>query len=108
MIQRQLSSLGETTSDASGLFSLGVNADLLAAGAGTYTLIATFHGSNSYGSSYAETAFTIESAPTATATASTPPNLATTADIMTYFAVGVIAIIIAIAIVGVLLLRKHP
>ena len=100
--------LGDVTSDASGLFSFGVNADSLTAGAGTYILIATFPGSNSYGSSYAETAFTIESSPTATATASTPSNLATTADLMTYLAVGVIAIIIAIAIVGMLLLRKHP
>jgi hypothetical protein len=43
-------------------------------------------------------------APTATA----QQGLATTTDLMTYMAIGVIVIIIAVAIVGVLLLRKRP
>jgi hypothetical protein len=47
-------------------------------------------------------------ATTATATADTLLGLATTNDLMTYMAVSVVAIIIAIAIVGLLLLRKKP
>jgi len=38
---------------------------------------------------------------------SAPINAATPADLMTYIVVGVIAIIIAIAIATVLILRKH-
>ncbi len=47
-------------------------------------------------------------APTAAPTPVAQTNLATTSDLMTYMVVGIIAIIIAIAIVGVLILRKHP
>lgn len=50
-----------------------------------------------------------ESTPAPTVTAQV--NLATTTDLMSYIVVGVIAIIIAIAIVGALLmitLRKRP
>jgi hypothetical protein len=77
---------------------------------GLYTIYATFTGSNSYYSSYAETgaivaaaAATATPAPTAT---SAPSNLATTSDLMTYIVAVGIAIIIAIAIVGALILRK--
>jgi len=96
--------LGTTTSDGSGSFKY----QWTPITPGIYTLYATFAGSNSYYSSYAETgaivaasAATSTPAPTAT---SAPSNLATTSDLMTYIAVVGIAIIIAIAIVGALIL----
>jgi hypothetical protein len=74
---------------------------------GLYKIYATFGGSESYFSSYAQTFATVAStttpAPTVT---SAPSNLATTSDLMTYIAVVGIAIIIAIAVVGALILRK--
>jgi hypothetical protein len=100
--------LGETTSDASGFYSFQVNPDMLTAGAGTYTVIASFAGSGSYGSSSAESAFTINSSPTST-TAPTSGSTQQPTE-MYILAVG-IAIIIAIAIVGAILLsaiRKRP
>jgi hypothetical protein len=78
---------------------------------GTYKILATFAGDVSYGSSSAATYVTVGSAPATPTPAPTatnaPSNLATTSDLMTYIVVGVIAIIIAIAIVGALMLRKH-
>ncbi len=77
--------------------------------AGNYKVTATFTGDDSYGSSFAATYTTVVSATTTTAPTPTasPLNLATTTDLMTYIVAGVIAIIIAIAIVGVLMLRKR-
>ena len=76
---------------------------------GKYDVVATFGGSESYYGSSADTYFYANAASTTTSTAPTSPsNLATTSDIMTYMAVGVVAIIIAITIVGLLLLRKKP
>ncbi len=75
---------------------------------GTYKIIATFAGDDSYGSSAAATAVLVSPAtatPTPVVTAA-PINAATPNDLMTYMVAGVIAIIIAIAIVGILLLRK--
>jgi hypothetical protein len=100
--------LGDTTSDLNGFYSFQVNPDMLSAGAGTYTVIATFEGSNSYGPSSSESALTLNSASTVTPAATAQGNVATTTDLMTYMAVGVVAIIIAIALVGILLLRKRP
>jgi outer membrane protein assembly factor BamB len=99
--------LGTTTSNANGFYSFQVNPDMLTAGSGTYQVIATFAGSNSYGSSNAESAFTINSAATVAPTAIPQSNLATTTDLMAYILGAAIAIIIAIAIVGALILRKR-
>jgi hypothetical protein len=99
--------LGETTSDSNGFYCFQANPDMLSAGAGTYKIIATFAGSQSYGSSTALAAFTVNAQTTATPTTVSQQNVATTADLVTYLALGVTAIIIAIAVVGVLLLRKH-
>ena len=75
---------------------------------GQYTITATFAGDDSYGYSSAGTYATVvapTTTPTRTATTQ-PSNLATTADLMTYIVRVGIAIIIAIAIVGALILRK--
>ena len=102
-----LINLSDVTSDASGHYNLGVNTDTLAAGTGTYTVFSTFAGSNFYGPSNAVSAFTVYSTPT---TPADEPQVipATATDIVTYLAAATIAIIIAIAIVGILLLRKRP
>jgi hypothetical protein len=77
---------------------------------GQYKITATFLGDDSYGSSLATTYINVsEAAATAPATI-TPTNLdasSVVGPLTTYIAIGVIAIIIAIAIVGILLLRKQ-
>jgi hypothetical protein len=76
---------------------------------GQYTIYATFAGDDSYGSSFATTYATVANAVTTTAAPTTSAiNLGqtTTDSLAMYVVAGVIAIIIAIAIVGVLLLKK--
>ena len=77
--------------------------------AGDYKVMATFAGDDSYGNSWA-TSYASVVQPTATAqpstTTSTAGNYATTTDLMTYMVIGIIAIIIAISIVGLILYRK--
>ncbi len=61
------------------------------------------------GLSKAVTSFTVEPHTATTPPTATPQtDIATTGALMTTMAIGVIAIIIAIAIVGLLLLRKKP
>jgi len=75
---------------------------------GLYHIYATFAGSNSYYTSLASTYATVATAATPVPTASPVTGLATTSDLVTYIVVAIVVIIIAIAIVGALLLRKHP
>jgi hypothetical protein len=93
--------IGNVVSDMSGSFKKLWTPDI----AGEYTITATFMGSNSYGSSWAETAVGVVQAQAT----STPQPSAETAEapIELYFAVSTIAIIVAVAIVG-LMLRKRP
>jgi hypothetical protein len=91
--------IGTTHSDVNGFYSFQVNPDMLVAGSGTYQVIAEFAGSNSYGSSNAESAFTVNSvAPTAS-----PIPVAVQPPTDMYILGAAIAIIIAIAIVGIVL-----
>jgi hypothetical protein len=96
--------IADVTSSISGTFSYLWKPDII----GKYTITATFMGSNAYGASYAETAVGIVQGPGATATP-TPSGGApvTAAEVMTDLIIGLIVIIIAIAIVGILILRKH-
>jgi hypothetical protein len=97
--------IGTATTDATGIFSYQWMPDI----EGMYTVIATFEGTNGYWPSYSETSFAVDPAnPTQAPTQPPQTNLATTTDLMMYMAIGVVAIIIAIAIVGLLLLRKRP
>jgi len=95
--------IADITSDLTGTFGYTWN---VPSTAGDYQLTATFMGDDSYGSSFTSAFVNV-----AEGSQSTPPadrgTLATMADLMTYLAIGVIIIIIAIAIVGVLILRKH-
>jgi hypothetical protein len=94
--------LGTATSDMSGTFGYAWTPPDVP---GKYTIIATFAGSESYYSSYAETyTFVSEAPPTPTPAPAAQPL----PPIETYFVVATVAIIIAIAIVGILLLRKRP
>ncbi len=95
--------IGNTTSNADGMFSYTWTPDI----PGDFTVIANFAGSESYYPSHADTSFYASAAPP---TASPYPvvNLPPTE---TYFAISTVAIIIAIAIVGaliMLMLRKRP
>jgi hypothetical protein len=90
--------IGTVTSDMSGLFKKMYTPDV----PGEYTVIATFAGSKSYWSSYAETAIGVSEAPLPTAE---PEKIVFPPTEMYVIGVGV-AIIIAIAIVGILLYRK--
>jgi hypothetical protein len=97
--------IGTTTTDAQGLYHYTWTPPDVP---GDYTITASFASTNSYYGSAAETAMTVTSATTPAPTAAPKTNLATTSDLMTYIVVAAVAIIIAIAIVGLLILRKHP
>jgi len=99
-----LRDIGTTTSNAMGDFGFTWTPDI----AGNYQVIATFKGSNSYYPSSAATFFFAGETPTQAPVVTPQTNAATTTDLMTYnIGVG-IAIIIAIAIVGLLMLRRKP
>ena len=91
--------IGTVTSDTSGLFHCAWKTPDVP---GEYTVIATFAGSESYYASYAETAMVISEAPPATP----PPAYPQPID-PTWTIVGIgIAIIIAVALVGVWIKKK--
>jgi hypothetical protein len=94
--------VGRATSDADGFFKLMFTPEV----PGEYTIIATFSGSESYWPSHAETAIGVEEAPAATPAPT--PTPASMADL--YLVPGIVGIIVAIAVVGVILmlmLRKR-
>ena len=98
--------IGTTTSNPDGTFAFTWTPDI----PGNYTIYASFAGSDSYYSSSASTSFYASQAISGTPTAST--TTFATANMMTnltsYVIAGVVVIVIAIAIVGLLLLRKKP
>jgi hypothetical protein len=100
--------LGSATTDSSGSYGFQVSPSMLTAGPGLYKIVASFAGSTSYASSHATSFVTVNSAPTSPTATPLTQIAVTPADLLTYLAVGVIAIIIAIAIATVLLLRKRP
>jgi outer membrane protein assembly factor BamB len=93
--------IGTVTSDSSGTFKKMFTPEV----PGEYTIIATFGGSESYWPSYAETAIGVDEAPPATAT---PPPAAPLPPYEMYTIGTGVAIIIAVAIVGLMILRKRP
>jgi hypothetical protein len=92
--------IGTTTSSASGVFSYLWTPDI----SGTFHVYASFTGSNSYFGSSAETAVYAGEPPTATSTQQTVQQQADYN--VPIIGVG-IAVIIAIALVGLILYRKH-
>jgi hypothetical protein len=97
--------IGTTTSDSSGMFTFAWTPDIT----GSYTVIATFAGSQSYYGSSAESSFVASAAaPTASPYPVAANPLPSTEM---YIAVAAAAIIVAIAIVGALILmavKKRP
>lgn len=93
-----LRNIGTTTSDINGNFNFDWKPDI----PGKFTVIATFDGSKSYWPSQAQTAFIVDQEPITTPS----PQPASAAPTELYFSLSTAAIIIAIAIVGFLMLRK--
>jgi outer membrane protein assembly factor BamB len=94
--------IGTATADADGFFSFDWQPDI----PGKFTVYATFAGSESYWPSHAVTAFTVDSAPVATAEPTPVP--ASAADL--YFLPMSIVTIVAIIVIGlvlILMLRKR-
>jgi hypothetical protein len=92
-----------TTTTTDGFFSLNWTPDI----EGHYTVYASFEGSNSYYPSRAVTAFAVD--PTAPTPTAQPPLQLPPTEL--YFALSTVAIIIAIAIVGTIIifvLKKRP
>jgi hypothetical protein len=88
------------TSDASGMFKKAFVPEV----PGEYTIIATFAGSKSYYGSHAETTINVDEAPLATPPIEIPQPFDYT---LTIVGTGIV-LLIAIAIVGILILRKRP
>jgi hypothetical protein len=95
--------LSTTTSDGSGLYKLSFTPEV----SGDYTIVASFAGSNSYGSSSAETAISVSEASAPTS----GPTLAPKSGVDMYFVPAVVGIIVAIVIgfvvLSLLMLRKR-
>jgi hypothetical protein len=93
--------IGSVTSDSDGNYGYAFTPEV----PGTYKIIATFAGSKSYGPSSATTYLAIGNAesiqPTETPQIALPPT-------ELYFAISTVIIVAAIALVGLLLLRKRP
>lgn len=95
--------IGNVTSDSTGMFSY----QWLPEVTGKYNIVATFPGSNSYYTSFTETAIAVDEA--ATTPTPSPQPLTSVADL--YFVPAIAGIIVVIIIVGALImlvLRKRP
>jgi outer membrane protein assembly factor BamB len=93
--------IGNTTSDINGNFGLAYTPEV----PGTYQIIATFGGSAAYGPSSATTYLTVgEAVPPPTQ----EPQAAAQPPLDMYLLFATVAIILSIAIVGLLILRKRP
>jgi len=95
--------IGDSTSDASGMYSLQWTPEI----PGKYNIIATFAGTASYYASFSETAIAVDPAP-ATPTPS-PQPLQSVADMYFVPAIaGLFVVIIVVGLVMAVLIRKRP
>ncbi|MCL2476162.1 hypothetical protein [Candidatus Bathycorpusculum sp.] len=94
--------IGKATSDANGQYSLAFKPDV----PGLYTVTATFSGTDSYYNSAAQTHLLVGEDTNPTPTTNNLAGLVTTQDLMIYAIGTAIASVLAIAIVGILILRK--
>ena len=90
--------IGTATTDATGTFRLTWTPDI----PGNFTVIATFAGTNGYWPSYAKDGFTVMEAPPTTP----PPQYPVPIDPTWTIVGGVIAIIIAVVLVGIWIKKK--
>jgi hypothetical protein len=95
--------IGKTTSDANGFYSLMWTPDI----PGEYTVYASFAGSKSYWSSQSVTAFGIDPPSAPADTGTNTSNMVVLPPVEAYFIGATAAIIIAIAVVGIVLFRKR-
>jgi len=93
--------VGRTTSDASGMLSCAFTPEV----SGKYAIIASFAGSKSYYGSFSETAVYVQRAPTATPESEQPQAAP---DYTLLIAGTGIAMILAVAMVGLILFRIRP
>jgi hypothetical protein len=94
--------IGTVTSDASGLYSIMWEPPV----PGKYTVIATFTGSESYYSSYSETAFGVTEAPSPSGAIEPEPTQAP--FITTEIAIIIAAVLVAVAVLaGFYIIRKQ-
>jgi hypothetical protein len=93
--------IGTVTSDSGGMFKKMWTPEA----EGEYTIYATFDGSNSYWGSYAQTALGIAKA---TSTASPSEPIQEVPDTVPYIIGATVAVILAIVLATVLILRKRP
>ncbi len=97
--------IGTATTDLTGAYGTMFTPQV----PGTYQIIATFSPTNSYGGSSAETYLGVGPATATPAPTASPLNAsAIESSLMSYVIVGVIAIIIAIAIATIFIVRKRP
>jgi hypothetical protein len=93
--------IGTTTSDITGKFAYAYTPEV----PGTYQIIATFAGSKAYGSSFDQSYLTVDPAP---ATPAAPEPATAQPPVDMYILYATIAMIIAVAIATILILRKKP
>jgi PQQ-like domain len=96
--------IGSVTTDGSGKYSCKFTPQV----PGDYTVIASFAGSKSYGSSSAETAISISESPTATNAPSPIPQSAADMYFVPAIAAIIVANVIGFALLAILVLRKRP
>jgi hypothetical protein len=94
--------IGTTTSDAAGMFKFTWQPPV----PGEYTIIATFPGSESYWTSFGETAVSISEAPQPTVAPTAPPAPMTDTYVLGS-TVGIIIAIVAVGLVLLIVLRKR-
>ncbi len=96
--------IGQATSDANGIFTKTFKPDI----PGTYTIYASFAGSNSYWSSSAQSAISVVEGPTATPTPQPPQQSMADLYFLPVSAVMIAAIVIVAALMVYSISRKHP
>lgn len=94
--------IGTTTSDSSGMFTYAWAPDI----PGSFTVIATFAGSNSYWPSSSETSFYAITAPAPTS-APTPTPAPMTDMYIAGFGIAILIVIVAIGVIIILMLRRR-
>ena len=92
--------IGSAVSDINGFYSMSWMPDI----PGKYTVIATFEGSDSYWSSYSETAFVVDEAVSEPAPDSTPAPMTDT--YVMGFGVAILVLVAIIGIVLIMMMRK--
>jgi hypothetical protein len=97
-------SIGTATTDGTGMFSLTWTPDI----PGNYTVVASFAGTNGYWPSNAETSFAVAQAPAATAAPTPTPQSAADMYFVPAIAGLFVLIIIVLALVILMMLRKRP